>query len=1551
MPHRQRGRNFNWMREVPKRLISSIQVEFEGMCFWPLHVLLQKNWIPPFVISLMIFFQNLQASAVLFDPEFAGGWNSTEISSITQQLGSLYLDRQFEGLPAETVGLASYAGLVLFLGLSVMLLVHSRTRIEISILLAWLRAFLEATRTIFVFPFFQVWAKNFSFLFWPEDVEKTPSLTSPILIKLNSIISGFGFVFSFWFVCLLQMSFIDVKISNESAFAQNPHSHQTVLVFFLALVSVLRIFIKRALVKYLILVSYAVFSIYVLKFIFIKPVYFCKTTRVIYFFFAAFNLWTVFMTLMNVVWTDGFSSVIWLSGLPLILGLSLIEKQAVLKLETEAHSLSLEKFLHFEGTALQIFFRSGSDSEAFQTLQGYLAHHHVDCKDLACPLGVNKQFEGSPLGLEHNSKVRRAFLGFINYLYERQINENYMVINLRVRYCLFLVNFWDRKDYATSELSLISQLEPRIQVRFFIFSLWHDAVDSKNSPKSAENILISNEIQKYWILRDCLSFVEEIERLCKSYIEFWVNVCSINFNQDELYRSSLNFCREIEKFEIFWDNLHPMSSNKNPKSLITLGLFMSSVGNQLDRGRKLIDKGMKQLKESASKGQDLELLMLDTNLNELDVPSIVISGNPSSPGIITEFNTNALVLFGYQKEEVIGENLNILMQKEIAVLHDDYLRKSVAEKSANKFATERIVYGRSKSNYLIAIRVVVKAFFQKETFFIGKIIGVNKTMWISDVMTDSSGRLKMFSEAAIKMLGLSLRDCERETPIDTLLPQFSLFAEYERNQAQNQTVTLTSGTFNINVQSFIYENMKEGMIVFNISKKVNDSEEETKEKKFPLPQFEFAFDLKSNFVPRDTRVSQRVTYAQLELGVRAGNREDYAENITNAKLSLGKIIKYNTNSLKDFDLVGEASESNDHTQGGDDFWRKGTQNELDQSRKIEIKEESYEFWVRRHLRDLPLPVSMILFLSIIGLLSAAFCCGLGVNSFLSRQKLDQMSSFVVLSKHFFEVRSTMLDMVSQIFNNEGLTHFQQNSIVAEYETTRKKLTEQMESGLQVLFDNSNDYNPLLKELFGVELFSFSGYSNSKPLNYIEAIKALSVDAFITMNTSPELYDAHTFVQNRFISNVMNEFWNKLEGLQQRFFDFQYDHINDKLYFWLIVSCLLILVTGESLYFFMSISSMKRRISNELVLLMEIDYDKAKQKIKTVQNFLMSMEIESNMEFMEVEDDNREKDIMFANKKRAFLQISPEHFHVLFVTGRFLFVGSVLAFIVVSNYNRIYSTNILVNEVITAGSFKGSYHYTLNAFYCYAFLPEMTLNHSEPASFLMKLVLDLPNLDEDLTTNQMIAMALHSDEYTQFSQKLLLENNCDLLAESASVIELISSLSTCYDYLSSRDENDYVSEGLTVGLTKYSQNMFSSISDFFADENAGFPNTENCTLAEKRLCFLENKNTNINFIYTANLLKDFSRLLSKHLIEDFQKIIGEGSRDKDSLFLLLLISSLVLWLGGVALISALIYLKMKNVRKLLLLIPTEFISFSPKLRDFFNIDGYFASYDSPSSSRK
>lgn len=1551
MPDRQKASKFNWIREAPKRLISSIQLEFEGMCFWPLHVLLQRNWIPPFVISLMILFQNLQTSAVLFDPKLAEGWNSTEVSRIAQKIGSFYLDRQFEGLPAETVGLASYAGLVLFLGLSVLLLVHSRTRLEVSILLAGLRAFLEAIRTIFVFPCYQVWTKNFSFLFWPEDMERTSSLSSPILIKFNSIVSGFGFVLSFWFLCLLQMSFTDVKISNESAFAQNPHSHQTVLVFFLALISMMRIFIGRSLVKYLILISYAVYSIYVLRFIFIKPVYFCRSTRAIYFFFAAFNLWTVFMTLMNVIWTDGMSSIIWLSGLPLIFGLSLIERQAVLKLKTEAHSLSLDKFLHFEGTALQFFFRSSCDPKAFQALQGFVAHHHVDCKDLACPLGVIKKFEGSPLGLEHSNKVKRAFLGFIKYLYERQINENYMVVNLRVRYCLFLVNFWGRKDYAASELSLISQLEPKIQVRFLIFSIWNDAIDSKNSPKSAENILISNEIQKYWILRDCLSFVEEIERLCKIYIEFWVNVCSINYNQDELYRSSLNFCREIEKFESFWDKLHPMSSNKNPKSLITLGLFMSSVGNQLDRGRKLIDKGMKQLKESASKGQDLELLMLDTNLNELDVPSIVISGNPSSPGIVTEINTNALVLFGYQKEEVIGENLNILMQKEIAVHHDDYLRKSVAEKSANKFATERIVYGRTKSNYLIAIRVVVKAFFQKETFFIGKIIGVNKTMWISDVMSDSSGRLKMFSEAAIKMLGLTLRDCEKETPIDTLLPQFSLYAEFDRNRAQNQTVILASGTFNINVQSFIYESMEEGMIVYNISKKVNDSEEETQEKKFPLPRFEFAFDSKSNFVLRSTGVSQRVTYAHLELGVRLGNREDFAENIIIAKLNLGKIIKYNTNSIKEFELAGEGSESNDQTQGGDDFWRRGTQNELDQPRKVEVKEESYEFWVRKYLKDLPLPVSMMLFLLIIGMLSAAFCSGLGINSFLVRQKLDQLSSLVILSKHFFELRSTMLDMVSQIFSNEISSHFQQNSITAEYETTRKKLIEQMESGLQVLSDSSNDYNSLTKELFGAQIFSFSGYSSSEPMSYIDAIKALSVDAFITMNTNPDLYNAHTFVQNRFISNVMNEFWNKLRGLQQRFFEFEFDHINDKLYFWLIVSCLLILVAGESLYTFLSISSMKRRISSELVLLMEIDYDKAKQKIKTVQNFLMSMEIESNMEFMEVEDDNRDRDIMFANKKRAFLRIPSEPFHVLLVVGRFLFVGSVLAFVVVWNYNRIYSTNTLLNEFVTAVSFKGSYHYTLNSFYSYAFLPDMQLNHTEPASFLMKLVLDLPNLDEDLTTNQMIAMSLHSDEYIKFSQKLLLENNCDLLAESASVIELISNLTTCYHYLSSKDENDYVSEGLTVGLTKYSQNMFSSISDFFIDENAGFPNAGNCTLAEKRLCFLENKNANVNFIYTANLLKDFSRLLSKHLIEDFQKIICDGSRDKDVLFLLLLISSVVLWLGGVALISALIYLKMKNVRKLLLLIPTEFISFSPKLRDFFNIDAYFTSHDSPGSSRK
>ncbi len=44
-------------------------------------------------------------------------------------------------------------------------------------------------------------------------------------------------------------------------------------------------------------------------------------------------------------------------------------------------------------------------------------------------------------------------------------------------------------------------------------------------------------------------------------------------------------------------------------------------------------------------------------------------------GIIEDINVSALQLFGYHKEELIGENIHILMPSPHQENHDEYLKK------------------------------------------------------------------------------------------------------------------------------------------------------------------------------------------------------------------------------------------------------------------------------------------------------------------------------------------------------------------------------------------------------------------------------------------------------------------------------------------------------------------------------------------------------------------------------------------------------------------------------------------------------------------------------------------------------------------------------------------------------------------------------------------------------------------------------------------------------------------------------------------------------------
>ncbi|MCF2902164.1 PAS domain S-box protein [Pseudoalteromonas sp. OFAV1] len=90
-------------------------------------------------------------------------------------------------------------------------------------------------------------------------------------------------------------------------------------------------------------------------------------------------------------------------------------------------------------------------------------------------------------------------------------------------------------------------------------------------------------------------------------------------------------------------------------------------------------------------------------------------------GVILSFNKAAENIFGWQQHEVLGKNVKILMNDDIAAQHDDYLSNSSNHEVKKIIGVNRNVYAKHKHGHLFPIRLGLGEVKQpdKEPLFVG----------------------------------------------------------------------------------------------------------------------------------------------------------------------------------------------------------------------------------------------------------------------------------------------------------------------------------------------------------------------------------------------------------------------------------------------------------------------------------------------------------------------------------------------------------------------------------------------------------------------------------------------------------------------------------------------------------------------------------------------------------------------------------------------------------------------------------------------------------------
>lgn len=202
-------------------------------------------------------------------------------------------------------------------------------------------------------------------------------------------------------------------------------------------------------------------------------------------------------------------------------------------------------------------------------------------------------------------------------------------------------------------------------------------------------------------------------------------------------------------------------------------------------------QAIQQLHQEISDRQliEQELRLSESKLNSIftSVPEAVVVADVR--GCIVQCNIATAEIFGFSQTELVGKNINILMQSHEREVHDGYLDTYAKTGTKRLLNQPRVVQGMRKDGTLFPVRVTVKETRVDDAhFFIGVIQDFTAIQNTQNLLIEAKNK----AEQANRMRGEFLANMSHEirTPMNGILGMTELAMSTHDSQTQKEYLSL-----------------------------------------------------------------------------------------------------------------------------------------------------------------------------------------------------------------------------------------------------------------------------------------------------------------------------------------------------------------------------------------------------------------------------------------------------------------------------------------------------------------------------------------------------------------------------------------------------------------------------------------------------------------------------------------------------------------------------------------------------------------------------------------
>ena len=445
---------------------------------------------------------------------------------------------------------------------------------------------------------------------------------------------------------------------------------------------------------------------------------------------------------------------------------------------------------------------------------------------------------------------------FIQELFEfglKKFNED---LSLKIGYIYFLLKRLSKKKKALIVFETINDRIISIDKLFSIFrcqkileTLWtgFDGKDKENieSTDVAKLFDYKNNVKKFKSLLNKISLL---------YYDFWLALFANNYEGKEQFQTLNDIGIKINRFLAEIEHSFNLLYNVNKEDYEILNLYLNYIKNILNDNEKL--KKYNHLLSRVSVDFSFNIKQIDYSnfdINELfkkqkEKEYLIISANNdnSNERTILNMTIGLTPIIGYQKEEIIGKNINILIPKIFHKSHDRILRKSLSKVKLDLYQalssevkyipeiTSKSIFCKTKYNYLIPLEFDSYLVQNEEGEHI-YIVEIKRsssfpTTWNETgekppccVLTDKNFIIQTFTPNCCEELGFNSSMINSNFEITSFILQFNeeIISYLKENlNNQNERSDFQSGFFNES-DIFSNSNYTSSNLLIKSNKKLN----------------------------------------------------------------------------------------------------------------------------------------------------------------------------------------------------------------------------------------------------------------------------------------------------------------------------------------------------------------------------------------------------------------------------------------------------------------------------------------------------------------------------------------------------------------------------------------------------------------------------------------------------------------------------------------------------------------------------------------------------------